>query len=194
MRFFNKQVFIGLGAGVVLAIAVVVLVGYVSVKRMMPNTEMMAQMLQPPKFPSGDQVSVYEKTDAWSIRPLGGTTVNLSHFKGNVVFLNFWATWCQPCAIEMPSIQNLYDELKDENVVFLLITNENETTVRTFFETKQYSFPVYLSAGNTPGVFASPVIPATFILDRDGAIAFEHMGSAKWDDASCLRFLRSLNG
>lgn len=192
MRFFNKYFFIGLGSGAVLTIALIFLAGYLLFMRTMPSPEKLEAMLRPPEFPSDQQVSVYEQTDRWSIRTLEGTEVGLSQFKGKVVFLNFWATWCKPCVTEMSSIQNLYDYLKDEDVVFLLISKEKKETVQNFVEKKQFNFPVYLCADDLPNVFKSRGIPATFILDRDGVIVFKHVGSAKWDDESCRSFLRGL--
>ena len=111
MRFFNKYFFIGLGSGAVLTIALIFLAGYILFMRTMPSPEKIEAILRPPEFPNDQQVSVYEQTDRWSIRTLEGAEVGLSQFKGKVVFLNFWATWCKPCINEMPSIQNLYDYL-----------------------------------------------------------------------------------
>lgn len=192
MRFFNKHLFIGIGAGAVLTIALIFLAGYVLYLTMAPSPEKMEAMLRPPEFPSNQQVSVYDQIEGWSVRSLEGTEVELSQFKGRVVFVNFWATWCKPCVTEMPSIQSLYNHLKHEGVVFLLISEEKEETVQDFVDEKRYSFPVYLCAADRPPAFKSRGIPATFILDRDGEIVFKHVGSAKWDDKSCRSFLRGL--
>ena len=118
--------------------------------------------------------------------------MRLSQFKGKVVFMNFWATWCRPCGAEKPTIQNLYNYLKNEDVVFLLISNEKKETVQAFVEKRKFTFPVYLYKDDLPNVLKSPGIPATFILDRDGVIVFKHVGLAKWDDESCWSFLRGL--
>ncbi len=160
----------------------------------LPPAPLPEPVLTEPKFPSLTEESDFGKVDYnWSIHTLEGEEVQLSKFEDRVVFLNLWATWCKPCRIEMPGIQNLYDELKDEDVVFLLASNENEETVRGFMKNEPYSFPVYLFGEDLPDVFKTRGIPATFIIDRNGKIVFKHMGAAKWDDESCLRFIRSLN-
>jgi thiol-disulfide isomerase/thioredoxin len=110
-----------------------------------------------------------------------------------VVFLNFWATWCPPCVGEMPSIQRLYDTLKDEEgVVFVCVSDEEPDTVRKFVEEKGYTFPVYTMEGERPEDFRGRGIPTTFILSQDGKISFRHIGSAKWDDQSSIDFIKNL--
>lgn len=189
MRFFNKYYFFGLGSGVVLTFFLLLLVTLL----LIPSPEEMEAMLEPPDFPNSSQVAVYGQTDfLWSIQTLEDMEIPLSQFKGKVVFINFWATWCGPCVSEMPNIQNLYDSLKNEGVSFLIISDENVETVRDFMEKKQFSFPVYLRGPDVPIVFESDAIPITFIIDRDGRIVLKHVGSAKWDDESSQRFLRSL--
>ncbi len=82
--------------------------------------------------------------------------------------------------------------MKDEEVVFLIISKEKQETVQSFMEKKQFSFPVYLYSGEVPNGFRSKSIPATFILDRDGVIAYKHVGSANWADENCLGYIRGL--
>lgn len=192
MGFFNRYTFIGLFSGVALTLALLVLAGYILYTRTMTGPEGMGAMLQPPEFPSDLSASVYDQSNGWGIRTLEGEEVPFSQFEGSVVFLNLWATWCGPCVSEMANIQNLYDQMKDEDVVFLLVSQEAGKTVRDFVEKGQFSFPVYLSGAKLPGAFLSRGIPATFIVDRNGGIAFKHLGPAKWDDKSCLSFIRGL--
>lgn len=189
MRFFNKYYFLGLGSGVALTFFLLFLFAII----LIPSPEDMEAMLEPPDFPNSSQVPVYGQTDfLWSVQNLEEMEIPLSQFEGKIVFINFWATWCGPCVSEMPSIQNLYDSLKDEDLSFLLISDEDGETVRDFMEKKQFSFPVYLRGPDVPIVFESDAIPTTFIIDRDGRIVLKHVGSAKWDDESTLHFLRSL--
>jgi len=189
MRFFNKYFFIGLGTGVVLTIALTVAVMYILSKIMSEEIEV---RLQSPEFPNQPKIAAYGQADyRWSVLTLDSVETPLSQFRGKVVFLNFWATWCQPCVAEMPSIQSLYDSLKNENVAFLLISDEDENTVRRFME-KRFTVPVYLQKGEPPSLFRTDVIPATFILDCNGGLVFKHVGSAKWDGEPTVRFLRQL--
>jgi thiol-disulfide isomerase/thioredoxin len=195
MRFFNKYFFIGLCSGVVLTIGLIFLpeITEYIMFNLAGGSGKREAMLRPPEFPvQQQQVSVYERPDQWTFRTLDGTEMAFSQFKGKVVFLNFWATWCPHCVAELPNIQNLYDSLKNEDVAFLLISDEDTGTIRKFMEKKRYNLPVYLRGKDLPKVFATQGIPATFILDRDGMIAFKHVGSAKWDDESCRSFILGL--
>ncbi len=193
MRFFNKYFFIGLASGVALTIAVIAVGGYILFTMMTVDPKMAEENLPAPDFPPTSQRSIYGQADyGWKFRTLDGKDVMLSEFKDKVVFINLWATWCKPCVYEMPSIQTLYDSLKNEEVAFLLISDETEETIRKFMAEKNYTFPVYLRSEELPTVFKTMGIPATFILSRDGAVVFKHVGSAKWDDVSSLKFIREL--
>jgi len=193
MSFFNKYYFVGLGTGIVLMFMLVFLAGYILVKKSMPNPENMASMLRPPEFPSFEKSDIFESSKGWTLSILDGDEIEFSEFKDKVLFINFWATWCKPCIAEMPGIQKLYDELSDEDIVFLVISNETEAVVKKFFDNNDYTFPVYLTgAHDLPNIFQSRSIPATFIIDKNGYIVFKHKGMAAWDDRSCREFLRKL--
>jgi thiol-disulfide isomerase/thioredoxin len=127
------------------------------------------------------------------LRTVDGAEVSLDQFRGKALFVNVWATWCGPCVAEMPSIQALYDATKDAGVAFLLISEEEADVVRGFVADGQFTFPVYLTE-KLPGVFQSRGIPATFILDREGRIVYQHVGGANWNSDSCQNLLRTLSG
>lgn len=147
----------------------------------------MENYLDPPPFPP--EVSVdYE----WMIRTLDDQEMAMTDFEGKVVFLNFWATWCPPCVAEMPSIQRLYNTLKDDEVAFVCISDEEGDTVRKFVEEKGFTFPVYTIDGELPEEFMRRGIPTTFILSKEGKIAFKHIGGARWDDHTSIDFIRNL--
>jgi thiol-disulfide isomerase/thioredoxin len=158
-----------------------------------PDTEKIAAELQPPKFPDASPVSAYEQAGRWSLITLEGAEVSLSQFKGKVVFLNFWATYCRPCVAEMPNIQNLYDFLKEDEVVFLLASHEKKETVQKFIKKNPHTFPVYIyDPEGLSDFFSLQNIPTTVILDRQGMVVCEYRGAAKWDDESCISFIRAL--
>lgn len=101
----------------------------------------------------------------------------------NIIFMNFWATWCKPCIEEMPSIQRQYDRSK-ENVDFYVLTYEDIDKARTFIEKKGFSFPVYSfnDKSNLPQYFQynGGNIPDTYIIHND-EVKFHHVGAAPWD-------------
>jgi peroxiredoxin len=127
----------------------------------------------------------------WPLYTLDGTPTHLSRFREQAVFINVWATWCGPCVREMPEIQALYDTMSQEGVAFLLVSEEDGETVRTWVEQRQFTFPVYTTQ-QVPEAFESRGIPATFVVDRQGNIVFKRVGAAQWNNETCYVFLRSL--
>jgi len=117
--------------------------------------------------------------------------IPVENFKGKVIFLNEWATWCAPCIAEMPGIQNLYDEMKgNENIVFIMLTSDSDKKkIDKFINKKGYSFPVYGAASALPDVLRSPSIPTTFVISKTGEIVSKNVGMAKYDTADFKNFL-----
>ncbi|MCF8334626.1 MAG: TlpA family protein disulfide reductase [Bacteroidales bacterium] len=135
------------------------------------------------------QPDVEEKTSApklssaayqWKFRNMEGEIIEFSRFDDEVVFLNFWGTWCPPCVAEMPTIQDLYDEYGDK-IAFVLVSNEEIPVIRDFMEKKDYTFPVYKGIVQPPKALLSETLPTTFLIAKDGRIALEKEGSARWD-------------
>jgi thiol-disulfide isomerase/thioredoxin len=136
--------------------------------------------------------TIEESEFYWEMETLTGVSVNLIDYTGKTIFLNEWATWCPPCIAEMPSIQKLYDQLKDdENVVFLMVTNEKKSVVEEFINKNFYTFPVLLSRSNTPEAFYSPSIPTTFLVSPEGEIVLKDVGSKKWHGDNTVQLIRS---
>lgn len=124
---------------------------------------------------------------------LDGQHANLNDFRGKVIFMNFWATWCPPCIAEMPFINKLYQQTNNKDVVFVMIsTDGNLEKVQKFIQRKGFHFPVYLLAGPLPQEFHSDVIPTTFILSKDGTIVSRHNGMANYDTSRFKNFLQEL--
>ena len=135
--------------------------------------------------------SVGEMDYAWTVTALDGTELRVEQFRDKVLFVNIWATWCAPCVAEMPSIQALHDTLKDQGVVFLLVSEEDADTVKDFASSRGLTVPVYVS-GKLPTVFDSRGIPATFVANRSGKLVWRHFGAASWNTDSCQKLFRSL--
>ncbi len=120
----------------------------------------------------------------WELTGVNTYNANFSEFKGKVIFLNFWATWCPPCVAELPSIQKFYNDYKDD-VVFITITNENWNDVSTFFKEEGYEFPVYQAKqGYLKELPSITSIPRTFIIDKQGNIRVDKSGAANWNSNS----------
>jgi peroxiredoxin len=119
----------------------------------------------------------------FELEDLNGETRSLSSYRGKVVFLNFWATWCGPCRIEMPSMQRVYNELKDEGFEIVAVDlREDKKVVKKFIKEYELTFPVLLDkTGKVGGIYGTRSIPTTYIIDRDGFIVGRTIGAREWD-------------
>jgi len=113
---------------------------------------------------------------------LEGKTVRLSDFRGEVVLVNFWATWCPPCVEEMPSLQKLQEVLGDKGLRVLAISvDENVEDVERFRKDLQVSLPILLDPGaKVAHTYATFKFPETYIVDRDGKLAGKVIGPRDW--------------
>ena len=117
------------------------------------------------------------------LKDVFGNTVSISDFRGKVVFLNFWATWCPTCVIEMPSMEKLHRKLKDKDFVMVAINlRESAAQVKSVFEKLELSFTVLLDSSGEVGTgFAVNALPTTFVLDKEGRIIGKALGPREWD-------------
>ena len=136
-------------------------------------------------------VKVGDKSIDFSVQMIDGKLMKLSELKGKVVLLNFWATWCPPCVAEMPSIQKLYDDYKDK-VEFVFVSNEDWTTIDTFYKDKGYDLPTYNILSKVPDQLVSNSIPATFVIDKNGVIVVDKKGPADWNSHKIRSLLDEL--
>jgi thiol-disulfide isomerase/thioredoxin len=130
-----------------------------------------------------------------ALESLKGGKVELKNFKGKVIFLNFWATWCGPCKEEMPSIEALHQEFKDKDFLFLTISVDYEGAkpVQDFIGKHRYAFPVLIDQkGETLDLFDVKGIPTTFIIDRQGIMLGIAIGPRNWKSPEVIRLLNQL--
>ncbi len=108
----------------------------------------------------------------FTLTGLDGQEVSLSDFRGKPVLINFWASWCGPCRIEMPFLQEVYEEWNSKGLVVLAVNlQENRIIVEKFAESMGLTFPILLSPGSKiPLSYNVRGIPATFLIDVDGVI------------------------
>ncbi len=106
-----------------------------------------------------------------------GGAVRLSQLKGNVVFLNVWATWCGPCRMELPIVQRLYDKYSDRNFVVLAVNVDAERQrVDPFLKRFNISLPIYFAAPEDAGQMTAMGIPTSFLLSSDRKILDSQVG------------------
>jgi thiol-disulfide isomerase/thioredoxin len=151
-----------------------------------------ALLVKTPGLYSADkQIEVEEQDYQWVLRNADGEAVYLDAYKGKVVFLNFWATWCPPCVAELPEIEKAYEKHGDQ-VVFLLVSGEDPEKVLSFQEKYGYDLPVYFPATAVPEIFESPSIPTTFIISPEGKIVSKKKGAVNWDSRATERIFTGL--
>jgi cytochrome c biogenesis protein CcmG, thiol:disulfide interchange protein DsbE len=114
----------------------------------------------------------------FTLPSLDGGDIALADYDGDVVIMNFWATWCPPCRAEMPALNRFYEAHRDEGLVILAINEQEDVgTVRPFIQTNNLSFPVLLdSQGRVAQQYTTRSFPTTFIIDRDGVIQHVQTG------------------
>ena len=142
--------------------------------------------LKPPPLPVG----------RWdfdmSAQDVDGNRLDFADFSGQVLIVNFWATWCGPCVAEMPSLSRLREATSDVEVALACVTREPVAKVREFLNKGDVDLPIYVLDGDVPKCFESRAIPATFVLDKKGTIVLRHFGAAAWDDEGVVGFVRGL--
>lgn len=123
-----------------------------------------------------------------------GKKVTLADLPSQAMFINVWATWCPPCVAEMPNIQSLYEEMKTENVNFIMLaTDRNFDTAKKHKVKHGYTFPIYHLHGSFPPSLQGATIPRTYVIDGNGNIRMRHEGMAKYNTKKFKLFLKSMN-
>ncbi len=122
-----------------------------------------------------------------------GNKVPFDNFQEKAVFVNLWATWCPPCIAEMPDINDLYNEMNDKGIEFVLISLDDDfQKAKDFVKRKEYDFPVYQLASSLPAVYSSNAIPTTYVLSPEGNIVVTKSGMAKYNTKKFRKFLEEL--
>jgi len=120
----------------------------------------------------------------------------IQDFKGKNLFINYWATWCNPCLAEMPYMAELYEKYKNEkDIIFLYLSREKLETIKNYIPKDEslQQLPIYKIITDDE-FFATSGIPTTFIVNSDGEVIVKDLGSAFWNDESVFKFIDNLIG
>ncbi|MCJ7457759.1 MAG: TlpA family protein disulfide reductase [candidate division Zixibacteria bacterium] len=140
-------------------------------------------------------ISEGEIAPDFTLKDLKGMELNLKEFRGKVVLLNFWATWCSPCRIEIPSMVELYKRYKDKGLEIIGVNLDKlgRSGVEQFSKEYNISFPVLLDpAGKVGTNYGIVALPTTFILDREGKILERVTGGLDWTTEENLKKFETL--
>jgi cytochrome c biogenesis protein CcmG, thiol:disulfide interchange protein DsbE len=148
------------------------------------------------------QSSKYEPLIVGKVAPdfalpdLDDKTVKLSDFRGKVVFLNFWATWCKPCREEMPSMEVLYKNFENNGLVVLAVSIDRVTTkkdIPPFVKGMSLSFPVLVDSwGQTDKRYKLMGVPETYVIDQQGVLREKVIGPRDWTRLDNLQVITGL--
>ena len=113
----------------------------------------------------------------FALKDMDGNEIDLQTFKGKVVLLNFWASWCGPCVTELPHIEKLHRDLKDQGLVTLGVNNEDVEVARAFVKQKGYTFTTLIDDRRKVSIkYGVSSIPQVFIIDREGKVKWQALG------------------
>lgn len=147
-------------------------------------------------WPQLDLVGAGSRAPAFSaVNVRTGRPTSLADYRGKVILLNVWATWCQPCRVEMPSMERLHRKLggKDFDVVAVSIDEGDSSAVTKFAQELGVTFDIlHDRAGAIQRIYQTTGVPESFVIDRDGIIVKKVIGAAEWDGPVNETLIRKL--
>jgi len=135
--------------------------------------------------PQADLIEVTSRKAApdFSLADLKEATIKLSNYKGRVVLLDFWATWCEGCKVEIPWYMEFQKKYKESglSVVGVSVDDDGWKSVKPFLEANQVNYPVVIGDWNLAARFGITSLPVTLLVDRNGKVADFHVGMVDKD-------------
>lgn len=144
----------------------------------------------------GQELGIGLEAPNFKLKNQAGEVTTLRQYRGQVVILAFWATWCPACRSEMPSLQALHERMAGQGVVVLGINGgEAPEKVKAFMAASELSFPVLMDAdGQVHARYRIRQYPVTFIIDREGRVVERYLGLRDWNAPDVVQTLGSLMG
>lgn len=135
--------------------------------------------------------AVHQPAPDFALQTLDARTVDVTSLRGNVVLINFWATWCGPCRLEMPVFQQYHERYGDRLKILAVNADETPEEVRAFVDELGFTFDVLLDPGQQVGdLYRVRVFPTTFLVDEEGTVRVQHLGIM--DESQLTNYLEDL--
>ncbi len=140
------------------------------------------------------EYSVPSEAKEFTLKDAANKKVNLKDFRGRVVMLNFWATWCGPCRDEMPSMEKLYKQFKDKGFVILAVASgEDAASVNRFYKQYNLTFPALIDPDyRVSDSYKVWALPTTYFINARGQIIGKAQGGRAWDTKQAGQYVNSL--
>jgi peroxiredoxin len=136
-----------------------------------------------------------DRAPEFRIQALDGRSVSLADFRGKVVMVHFWATWCPPCVEEMPMLEQLYRSLgsADFKILAVSVDEGRAGAVAEFMQKNKLSLPALLDPGKSvAGLYGTFKFPETYIIDRRGVVKYKAIGPRNWTAPANMNVIREL--
>lgn len=133
------------------------------------------------------------KAPNFTLKTMDGKEASLEDYRGKIVFINFWATWCPYCVKEMPDLQRIYEENKDDLVILAVDVQESKGTVENYMKDKDYTFPILLDEkGEIASTYFISSYPTTYFVDKEGYLLGGYPGMLTYPQMN--EILQSIRG
>lgn len=140
-------------------------------------------------------INIGQQAPDFTVKDENGRQIKLSDYRGRLVFLNFWATWCGPCVQEMPEMELMNKTFKDRKFQMLAVSVDIDwNTVKKFNQEHRLTFPSYLDPGQqiARGQYKCTGFPETFIIDANGSVIKHVIGPARWADPRVMATVEAM--
>jgi thiol-disulfide isomerase/thioredoxin len=127
----------------------------------------------------------------WKLTDMNGKTILFSDLKGEVIFLNFWSTWCGPCTAEMPNIIELMERMEG-SATFVFASHEAAETVQNYIAKKEWNIPAHVYSASPGSELHHGSLPSTFIINRAGKVVHRSSGMKNWNSKETVDLLNKL--
>lgn len=140
-------------------------------------------------------VGLGEKPPTFRLKTLSGDSVTLDQYRGVVVMVNFWATWCGPCKVEMPAMEALYNLFPREDFEILAVSTDAQgiAVTKPFHQQLGLTFPILHDSDFQVGLaYGARTLPMTFLIDRKGILRQRVFGARDWQSPEAVQLIRTL--